>query len=114
MTHDELQLLGRAAGLHFDPTRKDPRGLWVVVGRHQEDQALWNPETSTDDAMTLARRLRMRVEFLSHTLVVSVRLSNDESHGRQVGYTSDPLPILRDAICQVALSYARHHNLEQP
>jgi hypothetical protein len=57
MTKRELlELAAKAAGLLFDPTRHDPKGLWVVrTGAIcQGDQVLWNPLTSNADAKILA------------------------------------------------------------
>lgn len=43
--HELLQRAATAAGKHFDPTRHDKRGLWVVKqgASCQSDPELWNP-----------------------------------------------------------------------
>lgn len=46
MSHHLLQLAADAAGFHYDPTRRDVRGLWIVrpgTRSGQGDQILWNP-----------------------------------------------------------------------
>ena len=50
--HDLLQAAATAAGYHFDPTRHDSRGLWIVRpgAEFQEDQVLWNPLDRDEDA----------------------------------------------------------------
>lgn len=55
MTHQLLQAAADAAGYLYDPTRHDPRGLWIVRpgSQRQEDQVLWNPLESGADSENL-------------------------------------------------------------
>lgn len=82
--HDLLQAAATAAGYHFDPTRHDSRGLWIVRpgAEYQEDQILWNPFEHPDQAMELAADYRMSVVFgigSAHTTCkgVEIRLQDD-------------------------------------
>ena len=75
MTDRELlELAAKAAGLEFDPTAKTAHGLMIVRDGAvcQSDQVLWNPLTDDGDALRLAVKLRMDVEWLdADTVFVS-------------------------------------------
>jgi hypothetical protein len=66
MTDRELlELAAKAAGLEFDPTAKAARGLKVVRDGAvcQSDQVLWNPLTNDGDALRLAVKLSIELEW---------------------------------------------------
>ncbi len=69
-----LQKAAQAAGLQFDPTRIDPRGLWVVRPPYNNQDALelWNSLRWSVDAFQLAATLRLLVDFnFGHVCVVA-------------------------------------------
>lgn len=62
---DLLVLAARVAGLLFDPTRRDSRGLWVVKegASCQSEQELWNSLTNDGQAARLLVALDIDVDM---------------------------------------------------
>lgn len=106
-----LEMAARAAGKLFDPTVKNPSGLEVVKdnAKCQSELELWNPLLDDGDAMRLAVKLSLTVEFSSGVYNYCSVFTDEQVWGASIernvlGYSenSDPYKAARYAITEAA------------
>ena len=108
-----LTLAAKAAGIAYDPARSEPHpvsgawwGLWLVYHREptEFDRRYWNPLTNDGDALRLAVKLGIEVNFarsLSRTYVNYRFIALYEMH------ENDPYSATRRAIVRAAAEIGR-------
>ncbi len=116
MTDRELlELAAKAAGVEYDKFANYRFGLWLVI--HHEPTELtrrsWNPLTDDGDALRMAVKLAINIEFFSSSNTVYVEpvgrgLSFDESLG------NDPCVATRRAIVRAAAAIGKQMKEQTP
>jgi hypothetical protein len=116
MTDRELlELAAKAAGLEFDPTVQNQFGLLVVAedASCQSDQKLWNPLTDDGDALRLAVKLEIAVEYRRDVSAAFAYNCMRNARSLEVGQNNknlDPYAATRRAIVRAAAEIGKEKN----
>jgi hypothetical protein len=115
---EDIELLKRAAaiaGVEYDKTKVAPHpksgafwGLWLVIKDEpsEYDRRYWNPLTDDGDALRLASKLRIGIEWWdSMPNGIAGRINFDGNGVILMDATQERMTVLRRAIVRAAASF---------
>ena len=104
MTDKELlELAAKAAG--YEDLKKNMQGFYRVIGEHEDGllcMAEWNPLTDDGDALRLAVKLGIELEFYDGFEEVFATENTIEAISQTEPYKNDPYAATRRAIVRAA------------
>ena len=106
MTDKELlELAAKAAGIELKTDSKNPYFVWWYHGMPKKKQ--WNPLTDDGDALRLAVKLRIELEFYDGFEEVFATENTIEAISQTEPYKNDPYAATRRAIVRAAAEIGR-------